>query len=107
MFLDLNHVNLIPLNNAVNQLVHTEDGSAVDSVMVDGDFVLRQGQHTRVDISKIRQQIEMAVEDMARMNQQARQFCDQLEEHVGHFCIGLAQQSYHVHAMAGRMIGVD
>ncbi len=103
VFLDLNHVNLIPLNNAVNQLVHTEDGSAVDSVMVGGDFVLRQGHFTRLDIAKIRTQIEAAVEDMARLNSEAKQFCEKLEQHVGHFCIGLARQPYHVHAMADRL----
>jgi 5-methylthioadenosine/S-adenosylhomocysteine deaminase len=36
VFLDLHNVNWLPFNNAVNQLVHTEDGSAVHSVMVGG-----------------------------------------------------------------------
>ena len=43
MFLDLDHVNLVPLNNAVNQLVNTEDGAAVRDVMIGGRFVLRDG----------------------------------------------------------------
>ena len=104
VFLDLNHVNLIPLNNVINQLVHTEDGSAVDSVMVDGEFVLQQGQFTRIDIASIRRQIEVAVADMSRLNSEAKQLCEQLEQHVGHFCIGLAQQPYHINAMAARML---
>ena len=36
VFLDLDHVNLVPLNSAVNQLVNTEDGAAVRDVMVGG-----------------------------------------------------------------------
>ena len=43
MFLDLDHVNLVPLNNAAQQLVNTEDGAAVRDVMVGGRFVLRDG----------------------------------------------------------------
>ncbi|MEA2739922.1 MAG: hypothetical protein QOH05_3229, partial [Acetobacteraceae bacterium] len=41
VFLDLDHINLVPLNNAVNQLVNTEDGAAVRDVMIGGRFVLR------------------------------------------------------------------
>src|SRR6202021_790115 len=41
VFLDLDHINLVPLNDAVNQLVNTEDGAAVRDVMVGGRFVLR------------------------------------------------------------------
>jgi guanine deaminase len=36
VFLDLHHVNWIPTNDPVNQLVHTEDGSGVHSVMIGG-----------------------------------------------------------------------
>ncbi len=39
VFLDLDHVNLVPLNNAANQLVNTEDGAAVRDVMIGGRFV--------------------------------------------------------------------
>jgi 5-methylthioadenosine/S-adenosylhomocysteine deaminase len=43
VFLDLDHINLVPLNNAVNQLVNAEDGAAVRDVMIGGRFVLRDG----------------------------------------------------------------
>ena len=33
-FLDLGHINWIPMNDPVNQLVQTEDGSAVTGVIV-------------------------------------------------------------------------
>jgi guanine deaminase len=44
VFLDLGNVNWIPLNDAVNALVHTEDGSAVHSVMVGGRIMLENRQ---------------------------------------------------------------
>ncbi len=34
VFLDLGHPNFVPLNDPTHQLVHTENGGAVDSVMV-------------------------------------------------------------------------
>ena len=46
VFLDLHNVNWMPFNNAVNQLVHTEDGAAVHSVMVGGRMVV---ENRRVD----------------------------------------------------------
>jgi guanine deaminase len=46
VFLDLHNVNWLPFNNAVNQLVHTEDGSAVHSVMVGGRMVVEDRRDT-------------------------------------------------------------
>ena len=53
VFLDLDHVNLVPLNNAAQQLVNGEDGAAVRDVMVGGDFVLRDGVLTGIDWPRI------------------------------------------------------
>ena len=100
VFLDLNHVNFLPLNDPINQLVHSEDGSAVDSVMIDGDVVLWQGNFTRVDIASVRSQIDAAVEALASLSYEARRLAEALEERVGQFCTGLARQPYPVHAMA-------
>jgi guanine deaminase len=101
VFLDLNHVNYLPLNDVTNQLVHTEDGSAVDSVIIDGQIVLWQGHFTRINVAALRGQIEASREELAVRSREARQLTAALEEHVGRFCIGLARQPYHVHAMAG------
>ena len=40
VMLDLDHPNWLPLNDPVNQLVHSEDGTAVDSVMIGGRMVV-------------------------------------------------------------------
>src|SRR2546428_12964798 len=42
VFLDLGHVNWIPLNDPTNQLVHTEDGGAVTHVMIGGRMARRE-----------------------------------------------------------------
>src|SRR5262249_57812654 len=43
VFLDATHINWTPLNDVINQLVHTEDGSPVDKGMVDGKLVVDAG----------------------------------------------------------------
>jgi guanine deaminase len=101
VFLDLNHVNYLPLNDPIHQLVHTEDGNAVDSVIIDGQMVLWQGRFTRIDLTSLRERLTAAREDLAIRSHEAKQLATALEAYVGQFCLGLARQSYHVHAMAG------
>ncbi len=101
VFLDLNHVNFLPLNDPTNQLVHTEDGCAVDSVLIDGEIVLWQGRFPHLDLASVRRQIEAAQADMARRSHEAKHVANALEDYVGQFCLGLSRQDYHVHALAG------
>jgi cytosine/adenosine deaminase-related metal-dependent hydrolase len=98
VFLDLNHVNYLPLNDPTHQLVHTEDGSAVDSVVIDGEIVLWQGRFTQVNLGAVRAQLEVAQEELAEQNGEAKRLTEALEAHVGRFCVGLARQPYPVHA---------
>jgi cytosine/adenosine deaminase-related metal-dependent hydrolase len=98
VFLDLNHVNYLPLNDPTHQLVHSEDGSAVDSVVIDGEIVLWQGRFTQIDLGSVRAKLEMAQEELATQNRSAKQLAEALEAHVGRFCVGLARQPYPVHA---------
>lgn len=98
VFLDLNHVNFLPLNNPTHQLVHTEDGSAVDSVMIDGQVVLWQGHFVSIDMASVRSRIETAQAALAERTRDARRLAEALEAHVGQFCLGLARQSYPVRA---------
>src|SRR5260221_11462444 len=57
VFLDLDHPNLIPLNDPVNQLVHSENGGAVDSVMIGGRMVVEHGGLPGPDIGAMRARI--------------------------------------------------
>jgi len=99
VFLDLNHVNYLPLNDPTHQLVHTEDGSAVDSVMIDGRMVLSHGQfQLGIDLASLRTRLEAARETLAERTRDARQLAEAMESHVGRFCIGLARQPYPVQA---------
>jgi cytosine/adenosine deaminase-related metal-dependent hydrolase len=101
VFLDLNHVNFLPCNDPTHQLVHTEDGSAVDGVIIDGRVVLWQGRFADIDMSSLRARIEAAQDALAQRTHDARRLAEALEPHVGQFCLGLARQSYPVHATVG------
>ena len=105
VLLDLGHVNWIPLSDVTNQLVHTEDGTAVDTVMVGGDIVVEKGRLVKLDLAKLKYDAEKSISDLAPLNKETRALAEQLERHVGHFCIGLASSPYHVHAMAGEALG--
>ncbi len=104
VFLDLHHVNYLPLNDPVHQLVHTEDGSAVDSVMIDGKIVLSHGQfQIGIDLASLRSRIETARETLSERTREVRQLAEALEPHVGRFCVGLARQPYPVQAALDQM----
>lgn len=96
VFLDLNHVNWIPCNDATNQLVHTEDGSAVHSVMVGGRMVVENYAPVGIDLHRLAANADAARERLERVNTASRCLCDQLSVVVNAFCPGLAKTPYHI-----------
>jgi 5-methylthioadenosine/S-adenosylhomocysteine deaminase len=91
VFLDLHHINLVPLNNAINQLVNTEDGAAVRDVMIGGRFVLRDGVLPGLDWPRIAARAAEAAERLGQANAGAREAADRMAPVVGHFCLGLGR----------------
>ena len=100
VLLDLANVNWMPLNNPVNQLVHTEDGSAVHSVMIGGRLVVENRKLLHVDLAKLARDAESARERLERLNRDNRQLYERLEPIVGTFCPALAQAPYHINRFA-------
>jgi len=96
VFLDLMSINWIPVNDPVNQLVHTEDGSSVDSVMIGGKMVVQGRKLVGIDLTQIAAQAEAACERLARVNAPNKALYERLESVVGSYCPGLARQPYHV-----------
>jgi 5-methylthioadenosine/S-adenosylhomocysteine deaminase len=100
VFLDLANINWIPLNNAVNALVHTEDGSAVHSVMLGGRMVVENRKLLNVDLAKLARDAENARERLERLNRDNRTLYERLEPIVGSFCPGLAKMPLHINRFA-------
>jgi guanine deaminase len=101
VFLDLGHVNWLPLNDPTNQLVHTEDGGAVEGVMIGGRMVVERRRLTTVDMAALAREAEAARERLARVNAPGKALYERLAEVVGRFCPGLAHMPYHVNRYVG------
>jgi 5-methylthioadenosine/S-adenosylhomocysteine deaminase len=101
VFLDLGHVNWIPFNDPTNQIVHTEDGSAVHSVMIGGRMVVENRKLLTVDLAQVAKQAEKARERLAKGRGPAKALYDRLEKVVGTFCPGLAKQPLHIDRFGG------
>jgi 5-methylthioadenosine/S-adenosylhomocysteine deaminase len=96
VFLDLDHINFVPLNNAVNQLVNGEDGGAVRDVMIGGRFVLRDGLLPGLDWPVVAARARDAADRLAEANQGARVAAERLAPVVSHFCVGLGCGANHL-----------
>jgi guanine deaminase len=91
VFLDARHVNYLPINDAVNQIVHAEDATAVRSVMIDGRMVLDEGRMTTVDVARLASQADEALERLRASRGQARELVDALAPVVGQICGALGR----------------
>ena len=103
VMLDLDHPNWLPLNDAVNQLVHAEDGTAVESVMIGGRLVVQNRKPIGIDLAKLRDRAEAARDRLHAANADNRALYAALEPIVGSYCPGLARMPYHVHRYGARL----
>jgi 5-methylthioadenosine/S-adenosylhomocysteine deaminase len=98
VMLDLDHPNWLPLNDPVNQLVHTEDG-AVTSVIIGG----KSSDNRRlvgVDVARLSARAEAARERLAAVNADNCRLYEALEPVVGSHCSGIARLPYHIQRYA-------
>ncbi len=103
VMLDLDHPNWLPFNDPVNQLVHTEDGTAVASVMIGGRLVVDNRRVTTVDLARLRDRVTAARDRLAAANVDNRRLYEALVPVVGSYCPGLAGTPYHVHRYGARL----
>jgi len=97
VFLDVGHINYVPLRDPLRQLVLAENGAAIESVMINGRFVLRQGRLLTLDESRLRRQAEAAIERLDAANAGSQRGAEQFRDLVGHFCLAHARAPFHVH----------
>lgn len=94
-------MNWIPCNDPTNQIVHTEDGAAVHSVMIGGRMVVENHKLLTVDLAELARKAEKARVRLEAANRPARALYDKLEKIVGTFCPGLAKEPLHIDRFAG------
>jgi guanine deaminase len=103
VLLDLDHPNWMPLNDPVNQLVHCEDGTAVESVMVGGRMVVENRRLLTLDLARLRDRAQASRDRLAAANADNRRLYEALMPVVASHCPGLARQPYHVHRYGARL----
>ena len=103
VMLDLDHPNWLPLNDPVNQLVHCEDGTAVDSVMIGGRMVVENRRPVGVDLARLRERAQASRDRLAAANADNRRLYEALAPVVSSHCPGLARLPYHVHRYGARL----
>src|SRR3546814_15333130 len=81
---------------SINQLVHCEDGTAVDSVMVGGEYVVRNRALVRVDLPSIRDRVIRATERLLESTAAGTVLTQNLAHTVGAFCSCMPQRPHHV-----------
>ena len=96
VFLDLSHVNYAPLNDPVIQIVHGEDGTGVESVMIGGRMVFAERRMTTVDEGKLARDAAAAAERLAAVNAGARALAERLEGAVGRYGLARSRAHYHI-----------
>ena len=96
IFLDLGNLNFVPFNDPTNQIVLTENGASVDSVMIGGRMVLDRGRFTTFDVPRLRDRVNERVIALRERNREFAALTLGLEKAVSHFCVGLARSHYHV-----------
>jgi cytosine/adenosine deaminase-related metal-dependent hydrolase len=57
ILIDLNDIAYLPFNSAARQLVYTEAGRGVESVIVDGRVVIRERKVTTIDEEALRREV--------------------------------------------------
>jgi cytosine/adenosine deaminase-related metal-dependent hydrolase len=101
VLLDLANINFVPFNDPTNQLVHSEDSSAVRDVMIGGKWVLRNGEFLTFDFGRLRTKVEDTIQRMRSMSPDLKRTADQLAQYVSGFCIGSHSRPYHINRLCG------
>ena len=96
VFLDRHHINWIPTNDPVNGLVHTEDATAVHSVMIGGRMIVEDHKLLTLDLAKLAAEVEASQARRREITGAARKLYHRLEKVVGAFCPGLAKAPLHI-----------
>jgi guanine deaminase len=82
------------LNDPLTQVVFGENGAAVDSVMIGGRMVFRDGRLTTIDEAKLAASVEAANARLRNINAERRVAFSALDDAVGRFCVGLTQRAH-------------
>ena len=62
IFIDLTAPSMFPNNNVLSSLCYSANGSEVESVMIDGKFVMRKHELLTIDSERVRFEVQKIVD---------------------------------------------
>jgi len=86
VFVDLSHINWQPLNHVLQQLVYVEDAQAVRHVMVDGEWMVRDGVLLRLSLADLMERATLAREQLQILEGLQTDQNQELLAAIGQFC---------------------
>jgi 5-methylthioadenosine/S-adenosylhomocysteine deaminase len=101
VFLDLQSINWLPLNNPLNQLLYTEDSAGVRHVMVGGRFIVIDRKLITIDLQDLFHRTQEARSRLNVDTAGARALFDQVEPIIASYCPGLASRPHQLHRYCG------
>ena len=93
VFLNLTNLNYVPLNDPVNQIVHCEDATGVDRVLIGGKIVFENGQLTQIDEAKLRERVEQTMQAVRARRDTVYPTVKRTADIVGLYCACLGGSS--------------
>ena len=103
VLLDLSQPIYVPLRHAVRQVVHGENGAAIDRVLVGGEVVVAGGKVLTVDEAALRREAQAAADRLDALNAEGRNLAQAMRPWVSAFCCGVGKSPFHLHG--GRPAG--
>jgi len=93
VFLSLDHLNYIPLNAPLQQMVFMETGAAVQRVMVAGRTLYADGVFLTLDLPKLKREVEAAVEEIRAQVSDRKAQCAALAPSLLEACLCMSRSS--------------
>jgi guanine deaminase len=91
VLLDLAQPHYVPLRDPLRQLIHGENGAAVDRVLIGGRVVVERGRVTTIDEPALRRRAQARAEQLDALNAEGRHIAQALRPWVSAFCCGAAR----------------
>ena len=89
VFLSLDSIDFVPLNDPINQIVTCADSATIKDVMIGGRLAVRDRRVVPVDIADLRRRVSAAVDRVRSATANARVLAAQVEPHVVAFAESL------------------
>lgn len=98
--LDMRTINFTPLNDVRNHLVYCENGTSVETVIVNGEVVVKDGSLTRVDEAALLEELRGYLPEFQKqhaqveaLNRQFEPYLAEIHKHCSHAHVGVNRYS--------------